>query len=522
MQRKILSVAAAVIFAVTATVTVYAESAKKLCYLENTDKSGIGVSAVSAILIEADTGTVLFSKNEKEHRQIASTTKIMTALLTLEAGEPDKEFEVDPTAIKVEGTSMGLREGDIVTRRALCYGMLLPSGNDAANAAAVNISGSKSAFAVLMNKRAEEIGMTDTNFVTPSGLDADGQYSCAYDLALLTREAMNNKDFAKICGLPKAKVSFGNPKSDRILVNSNKLLTSYDGCIGVKTGYTRHAGRILVSAAERDGRMLIAVTISDPDDWRDHTALLDYGFAVLGRDTPVYPQNRRIVWKNECKKFWRAAQASRAAISSSAQLGEQADAEEDVIELDGTRVKTRQEPQPVYLMLCKPRGFVTTMHDEKGRRSVAELVADVPERVYPVGRLDYNSEGLLLMTNDGVLANALMHPKKSIDKTYLVWVSGYIAGKEQSLSQSIEIDGRKTSPAAVQLLHEAGTTALFRVTIHEGRNRQIRRLCERAELTVTRLRRVQEGQLTLGDLKPGQHRPLTETELRAIFEEIQK
>ncbi len=126
------------------------------------------------------------------------------------------------------------------------------------------------------------------------------------------------------------------------------------------------------------------------------------------------------------------------------------------------------------------------------------------------------------MTNDGVLANALMHPKKSIDKTYLVWVSGYIAGKEQSLSQPIEIDGRKTSPAAVQLLHEAGTTALFRVTIHEGRNRQIRRLCERAELTVTRLRRVQEGQLTLGDLKPGQHRPLTETELRALFEEIQK
>ena len=207
---------------------------------------------------------------------------------------------------------------------------------------------------------------------------------------------------------------------------------------------------------------------------------------------------------------------------NTAQLGEQADAEEDVIELDGVRVKTRQEPQPVYLMLCKPRGFVTTMHDEKGRRSVAELVADVPERVYPVGRLDFNSEGLLLMTNDGALANALMHPKRRIDKTYLVWVSGYIAGKEQSLSQPIEISGRNTSPAAVQLLHEAGTTALFRVTIHEGRNRQIRRLCERAELTVTRLRRVQEGPLTLGELKPGQYRPLTEAELCALFEEIQK
>ena len=277
MQKKILSVAAAVIFTFSAATAAYAECTARLDYLESSDKTKTDVSAACAILIEADTGTVLFSKNEKEHRQIASTTKIMTALLTLESGEPDKEFEVDPTAIKVEGTSMGLREGDIVTRRALCYGMLLPSGNDAANAAAVNISGSKSAFAVLMNKRAEEIGMTDTNFVTPSGLDADGQYSCAYDLALLTREAMNNKDFAKICGLPKAKVSFGNPKSDRILVNSNKL-TSYDGCIGVKTGFTDSARRTLVSCAERDGVRLIAVTLNAPNDWSDHAKMLDYGF----------------------------------------------------------------------------------------------------------------------------------------------------------------------------------------------------------------------------------------------------
>ena len=152
------------------------------------------------------------------------------------------------------------------------------------------------------------------------------------------------------------------------------------------------------------------------------------------------------------------------------------------------------------------------MHDEKGRRSVAELVADVPERVYPVGRLDYNSEGLLLMTNDGVLANALMHPKKSIDKTYLVWVSGYIAGKEQSLSQPIEIDGRKTSPAAVQLLHKAGTTALFRVTIHEGRNRQIRRMCQAAQLHENRLKRIREGALALGDLPVGAWRYLTAEE----------
>ncbi len=278
MQGKIISAVICAAFVLMSSVPVCAQEESSLCYLENTDKAGFDVSAVSAILIEADTGTVLFSKNEKEHRQIASTTKIMTALLTLEAGEPDKEFQVDSAAIKVEGTSMGLRDGDKVTRRALCYGMLLPSGNDAANAAAVNISGSKTAFAKLMNSRAKEIGMTDTNFVTPSGLDAEGQYSCAYDLALLAREAMNNKDFAEICALSKAKVAFGNPVSERWLVNSNKLLTSYDGCIGVKTGFTDSARRTLVSCAERDGIKLIAVTLNAPDDWSDHTKMLDYGF----------------------------------------------------------------------------------------------------------------------------------------------------------------------------------------------------------------------------------------------------
>ena len=216
-------------------------------------------------------------------------------------------------------------------------------------------------------------------------------------------------------------------------------------------------------------------------------------------------------------------EAGRVRVNgNTARLGEQADAEEDVIELDGTRLKTRQELELVYRMLCKPRGFVTTMHDEKGRRSVAELVGDLPVRVYPVGRLDCNSEGLLLLTNDGELANALMHPKKQVDKVYLVWVSGYIEGKEKSLCEPIEIDGRMTTPAQVSRLHADGATALFRITIHEGRNRQIRRLCERAGLTVTRLRRIAEGPLQLGDLKPGQSRALTKQELAALRREIEK
>ena len=288
MIKKIISViSAAVLLLGIADISAFAQG-NPLGFLSDCNNTGIEVSAASAILIEADTGTVLFSKNEKEHRQIASTTKIMTALLTLEAGDIDRQFTVDSTAIKVEGTSMGLREGDIVTRRALCYGMLLPSGNDAANAAAVNISGSKSNFAELMNKRAKQLGMSDTNFVTPSGLDAEGQYSCAYDLALLTREALNNKDFADICCLSTAKISFGSPPYDRWLVNSNKLLTSYEGCIGVKTGFTDSARRTLVSAAQRNGITLIAVTLNAPNDWQDHTKLLDYGFSKVSMSDTSY------------------------------------------------------------------------------------------------------------------------------------------------------------------------------------------------------------------------------------------
>ena len=193
---------------------------------------------------------------------------------------------------------------------------------------------------------------------------------------------------------------------------------------------------------------------------------------------------------------------------NTASLGDVADDEEDVIEVDGVRLK--RQPARIVLMLNKPRGYVCTLSDEKGRRNVAELVSGCGARVYPVGRLDLNSEGLLLLTNDGELANRLTHPKKEVDKVYLVWLSQYIPGCEASIASPIEIDGRPTSPAQVEKLRQEGETALLRITIHEGRNRQIRRLCERANVTVTRLRRVAEGPLQLGDLKPGQWRVLTE------------
>lgn len=238
-------------------------------------------SAKACVLIEGKTGKILFEKNSSQKLPMASTTKIMTTLLCLESGGLDDEFVVDSQAIKVEGSSMGLVEGDVVTKRALCFGMLLPSGNDAANAAAVRIAGSIEKFADMMNKRAEEIGMTRTCFVTPSGLEGIGHGSSAYDMALLAREALKNPDFCDICSQASAKVKFGNPPFDRWLKNTNKLLGMYKGVKGVKTGFTDEAGRCLVSACEQDGILLICVTLNDKNDWNDHMKMYDYGFSLV-------------------------------------------------------------------------------------------------------------------------------------------------------------------------------------------------------------------------------------------------
>lgn len=241
--------------------------------------NAVEISAQSAVLIEYATGKVICEKNSSEKRSMASTTKIMTTLLCLESGNLNDRFVVDSDAIMVEGSSMGLVQGDTVTKYDLCYGMMLPSGNDAANATAVRIAGSIESFADMMNERAEKIGMENTHFVTPSGLEADGEhYSTAYDMALLTREALKNPDFRKICGSKSASVCFGNPPYSRTLFNTNKLLNMYDGVIGVKTGFTDEAGRCLVSACERNGITLVCVTLNAGDDWNDHMKLYGYGF----------------------------------------------------------------------------------------------------------------------------------------------------------------------------------------------------------------------------------------------------
>lgn len=248
------------------------------------------VSAKGCVLMDAQTGQVVFAQNEQEKRPMASTTKIMTTLLTLESGSLDAPFIVDSEAIHVEGSSMGLCEGDTVTRRALCAGMLLPSGNDGANAAAISVGGNIDQFLEMMNARAKQIGMTRSYFATPSGLDAEGHGASAYDMALLAREALKNPDFTAICSRQSMTVRYGNPPYARTLTNTNKLLAMDDSVIGLKTGYTDAAGRCLVSACTRQSRTLICVTLADPNDWADHLALYDYGFAGAAAYTPPMPE----------------------------------------------------------------------------------------------------------------------------------------------------------------------------------------------------------------------------------------
>ena len=197
-----------------------------------------------------------------------------------------------------------------------------------------------------------------------------------------------------------------------------------------------------------------------------------------------------------------------------ASVGESAEAEKDQISVDGNILSSR--PEYVYLMLNKPRGYVTTVHDERGRKHVTELVKDCGVRVYPVGRLDQYSEGLLILTNDGELTNELTHPKGNIEKKYHVWVNSYDKQQAAKLEASIEIDGRPSISAKVRVVSLKDQSAMLEFTLYEGRNRQIRRLCEYAGMQVTRLKRIQEGNLHLGDLAVGKWRMLSEEEVRLL------
>ena len=237
------------------------------------------VEAKAECVMEVNSRRILYEARGDLRLPMASTTKVLTAITVLELCQDISEEVVIPQeAVGIEGSSVYLKSGEELTVRALLYALMLRSANDAAAALAYSISGSIEDFSLLMNKKAEELGLTDTNFENPHGLDSKNHYTTATDLARLTAYALKNPIFKEITSTYKTVID--SSLQSRLLINHNKLLSSYQGCIGVKTGYTRKSGRSLVSAAERDGIMLIAVTINAPDDWKDHTRLLDYGFSL--------------------------------------------------------------------------------------------------------------------------------------------------------------------------------------------------------------------------------------------------
>ncbi|MGN0518893.1 MAG: D-alanyl-D-alanine carboxypeptidase family protein [Acutalibacteraceae bacterium] len=243
---------------------------------------GISVSAECAVLMCADNGEVLYEKNSDMKHAMASTTKILTSIIALEAAQyGNKQVKVTKD-MYAEGSSMYLKEGEILTLKDLATGMMTVSGNDAANAVALSLANNFSDFAKIMNAKAKEIGMKNSSFVTPSGLDDDNHYSTAYDMALLMSYAMKNVDFAELTSKKSESVTFIKPEGKVCTyTNHNKLLRLYEYCVGGKTGFTESAGRCLVSCAKKDGVTLVAVTLNAPDDWNDHINMYEYGFPMM-------------------------------------------------------------------------------------------------------------------------------------------------------------------------------------------------------------------------------------------------
>ncbi len=247
-----------------------------LCF--NFNVYALDLSAKSAVVMDFLTKDVLYEKNAHQRLSMASTTKIMTALCAIENGKLDEIVTIDKRAVGVEGSSMYLTYNEKISLENLIYGLMLSSGNDAAVAIALHISGSIEGFAELMNKTAQKIGAVNTSFKNPNGLDAEGHYTTAYDLALITANAMQNEKFCEIVATVQKKIPKSEQNHERYLRNHNKMLVLYDGCTGVKTGFTKKSGRCLVSSAKRDNFSVIAVTLSAPNDWSDHTKMLNFAF----------------------------------------------------------------------------------------------------------------------------------------------------------------------------------------------------------------------------------------------------
>ena len=289
--------------------------------------SAVETSAASAILVDVDSGRVLYEHNADAKMLIASTTKILTALVAIREGHLEDIVTVSRRAAATEGSSMYLREGEQLTLETLLYGLMLCSGNDAAVAIAEHVGGNEADFAKKMNALARELGMESSSFANPNGLDDPAHYSTARDMARLACAAVKDETLLRIASTRSVMLS------GRTMTNHNKLLRYVDGCLGLKTGYTRAAGRTLVSCAERNGQRLVAVTLRDGNDWADHQALYDYGFSN-------YPAHRAaVLGKRLCTVPVQGGQRSTVPLAAAASFSWPLTGEETLemtVELDAS------------------------------------------------------------------------------------------------------------------------------------------------------------------------------------------
>lgn len=278
-MKKVISVAILILLTMI-KINIFAEEPK--------------VSARSAIAVDAETFGIIFEKNADEKLPMASTTKIITAIAAIENANPDDIVTVSENAANTEGSSVWLEVGEKLSMMELLYALMLESGNDAAVAIAEHISGSEENFAKLMNETCKKAGAYNTNCVTPNGLDDDEHYTTARDLALISRYAMQSDVFREIVATQYKSIPWEGKEWDRALSNHNKLLKSYDGALGIKTGYTKKSGRCLVSAAKMGEFETIVVTLNAPDDWNDHKNLLDYSFERFGEKEKILEKGKAL------------------------------------------------------------------------------------------------------------------------------------------------------------------------------------------------------------------------------------
>ena len=261
------------------------------------------ISAKSAVIYEPEGKNYIYEKNAEERLPMASTTKIMTALVVIEKCEPDEIVVIGPESVGIEGSSAYLREGDEYEVKELLYALLLQSANDAATALAYYTAGGIDEFSEFMNSKAKDLGLSNTHFTNPHGLDDKDHYTTAFDLAIMSAKLLENETLREIVSTYKKTFTYN--ERTRTYINHNKLLRSYDGCIGIKTGFTKRSGRCLVSAAERDGLKFITVTLNAPSDWSDHTALFDFAFDSFEKiqltNASDYPKSVKILGGNKDK-----------------------------------------------------------------------------------------------------------------------------------------------------------------------------------------------------------------------------